>query len=156
MNIELIYSFSVCCEQQVKSLLWKRIICRHSKTATPVDTSASIISEYYVWFVPHNDLPESSFYSSLTAIVTWHSRNFLTHRHNTSSHGSVKWKQSLCKAHADVSMRTGMIFCATGGDLRKECCNILNSVDLITHASCAVTCITTDTERNVRNTTVCP
>ena len=55
------------------------------------------------------------------------------------------------KARADVSMQEGTILCETGVDLCEECCDILNSFNVVTHALRAVICITPDTQRNVRN-----
>ena len=63
------------------------------------------------------------------------------------------WKDSVAslKPHADVSMQRGTILCATGVNLCERCCNTVNSFDQITRTSCAVTCVATDTLRNVWN-----
>ena len=55
------------------------------------------------------------------------------------------------KAHANVSMREGTIFCTIGVDLCEEGCDVLNLFKLVTHASRAVTCAAMDTSWNVRN-----
>ena len=64
--------------------------------------------------------------------------------------------EHFVKACADVLMREVTISWETGVDLCEECCDILNSFDVVTHASRAVTCVAPDTRRNVRNRMVHP
>ena len=103
-----------------------------------------------------DDLPESQFHYSSTAIVMWHSEIFLQNAIICRCVALWNGSKASVKVHADVSMRGGTIFCAIGVDLCEECCNILNSFGLVTHASAAVTCVALDTPRTVRNCTVRP
>ena len=63
----------------------------------------------------------------------------------------ASWTDSKAsfKPRTDVPMGRGTIFCTTGLDLCKGRRNSVNSFDQITHTPRAVTCVATDTPKNV-------
>ena len=132
-------------------------------TGIPYENPPHGINRQYPWLtIPAFSVPEFllenvwqailwtySLFAWPTAIVTWHSCDFLRKHHNTSNETLENGSVTSFNPLADTSLWIGMLVFANDDNLYDKCCIILEFHHRFTLTSRAVTCITTAMQNNV-------